>query len=64
MIEHYARQQGEQWLYKATRGLDSSVEILSVGCRLVLAEVYDRITFSPQVEPDEPEEEYRDPTKR
>lgn len=63
LIEHYARQQDGQWLYKATSGLESSVFIPSIECRLVLAEVYDRITFPPQ-EPDEPEEEYRDPKKR
>ena len=64
LIEHYARQQGGQWLYTATKGLDSRVEIISVGCCLVLSEVYDRIIFTLRVEPDEPEEEYRDPEKR
>ena len=64
VIEHYSRQADGRWLYQATRGLENSVEIPSIVCRLVLAEVYDRIIFPPQVEPDEPEEEYRDPTKR
>lgn len=64
LIEHYSRQQGGPWLYTAPKGLDSCVEIISVGCCLVLPEVYDRIIFTPQAKPDEPEEEYRDPEKR
>ncbi len=63
LIEHYARQPDGQWLYKATSGLDSRLFILSIDCHLILAEIYDRITFPPP-EPDEPEEEYRDPAKR
>ena len=63
LIEHYARQQGGPWLYTAPKGLDSRVEIISVGGYLVLPEVYDWIIFTPQVKPDEPEEEYRDPGK-
>jgi Uma2 family endonuclease len=64
VIEHYSRQADGRWLYQATRGLENSVEIPSIDCRLVLAEVYDRIIFPSQLEPDEPEEEYRDPLKR
>lgn len=63
LIEHYMRQQDGQWLYKATSGLAHSVFITSIECHLHLAEIYERITFPPP-EPDEPEEEYRDPAKR
>jgi Uma2 family endonuclease len=64
VIEHYSRQADGRWWYQATRGLDNTVEIPSIACRLVLAEVYDRIIFPPPIEEDEPEEEYRDPLKR
>jgi Uma2 family endonuclease len=47
-IEHFTRQPNGQWLYALTRGLDASVYIASLECRLKLAEVYDRIEF-PQV---------------
>ena len=64
MIEHYSRQQEGQWLYKMTRGLTEKIEIRSIECRLELSEIYDRIVFELQVEINEPEEEYRDQTKR
>lgn len=46
-VEHYVRQADGQWLYSVVSGLSGVVEIDSIGCRIPLSEIYDRITFSP-----------------
>jgi Uma2 family endonuclease len=43
LIEHYARQQSGFWLFSDAKALDESVDLVSVGCTLPLAEVYDRV---------------------
>ena len=45
-IEHYQRQPDGRWLYSATDGLDTQVEISTIGCVLRLAEVYERVDFA------------------
>ncbi len=45
-IEHYQRQSDGRWLYSATDGLDTQVEISTIGCVLQLAEVYERVDFA------------------
>ena len=47
-IEQFSRQPNGQWLFTATSGLESSVELTSVGCRLLLAEIYDKVEFGPE----------------
>ena len=47
-IERFARQSNDQWLFTATSGLESVVELSSVGCRLSLAEIYDKVQFGPE----------------
>ena len=44
-IERFSRQPKDQWLFAATSGLESFVELTSVGCRLPLAEIYDKVEF-------------------
>lgn len=44
-IEHYARQAERSWTYTAVEGMDESLELPNLGCRLALAEVYDRVPF-------------------
>jgi Uma2 family endonuclease len=44
-VEHYARQADDRWLLADVRGLESRVELASVGCALALSEVYDRISL-------------------
>ena len=46
LIEHYVRQPGGDWLLSDYRGLDAVVSILSIGCQLLLAEVYDKVEWS------------------
>jgi Uma2 family endonuclease len=47
-IEQFARQPNGQWLFTVTSGLESFVELTSVGCRLSLAEIYDKVEFGPE----------------
>ncbi|MDQ1560450.1 MAG: hypothetical protein QOD32_3510 [Pyrinomonadaceae bacterium] len=42
-VEHYAKQADSRWLLADIRGLESRVELASVGCTLALSEVYDRV---------------------
>ena len=46
-IERFTRQTNDQWLFTSTSGLESFVELSSVGCRLSLAEIYDKVQFGP-----------------
>lgn len=44
-IEHYEKQGQESWIYNRTEGLEASVVIQSINCKLTLLDVYDRISF-------------------
>lgn len=47
-VEHYVRQKGKKpWLYSIEHEMTASVGIDSIGCKLKLADVYDRIVFPP-----------------
>lgn len=51
-IERFARQGDGQWLHTETSGLGAVVEIASIGCRLALSDVYDKVELaSPAGEP-------------
>jgi Uma2 family endonuclease len=43
-IEHYARQ-GEQWILTDITAPDGVVTLASIGCTLVLSDVYEKVTF-------------------
>ncbi len=45
LLEHHIRQSENVWQMTVFRGLDQEVFISSINCRLLLTEVYDRITF-------------------
>lgn len=47
-VEQFRRQSDGQWLFTATSGLESFIELPSVGCRLSLAEIYDKVEFGPE----------------
>ena len=47
-IERFTRQSNDQWLFTATSGIESFVELSSAGCRLSLAEIYDKVQFGPE----------------
>jgi Uma2 family endonuclease len=44
-IEHYIRRLDGEWIYSFPKGLDSNLDLASVGCTLRLADVFDRIVF-------------------
>ncbi len=45
IVEHYVRQPDGSWSYQVYQGLDQSLVVKSIDCRLHLSEVYDRIVF-------------------
>ncbi len=49
-VEHFRRLPDGTWNMRELIGLDATVTIESIGCALKLADVYDRITFSDQVQ--------------
>lgn len=44
-VEHYVRQDGNQWLLTVFEGLQATVTLPSIQCGLALAEVYDKVAF-------------------
>ena len=38
-----------QWLFSTASGLEAFVDLTSVGCRLSLAEIYDKVEFQPEL---------------
>lgn len=63
-IEHFTRQSDGNWLLSATLGLESSLYIASIDCRLDFSEVYDGVQFpkkdaekSEEIKPDQSEQE-------
>jgi hypothetical protein len=43
--EHYARQPDGSWIFREFSGADAVVELKSIGCRLMLGPVYERVEF-------------------
>lgn len=41
-IDHFVRQPGNRWLLTAVSGMEARLAIASIGCTLLLAEVYDK----------------------
>ncbi|MGI4791791.1 MAG: Uma2 family endonuclease [Janthinobacterium lividum] len=50
--EHYARQSDNQWVLTELSGLEAVLLLPSLGCELSLADIYERIEFTP--DPDMP----------
>lgn len=45
-IECFVRQPSGEWMYTRIEGLDSSLELAEIGCRLNLADIYSRVEFT------------------
>ncbi len=45
LIEHYQRQSSDRWLLTTYRALDALVPIPSIGCDLLLTDVYDKVEW-------------------
>lgn len=43
LIEHYARQSDGKWLFSEYGEMDAVIELPSIGCHLVLRDVYDQV---------------------
>lgn len=46
-VEHYVRQANNDWLLRDVSDPAGLIMIASIGCRLTLAEIYERVTFPP-----------------
>lgn len=42
-VEHFVRQPDRRWLLSETNRLEDTLDLTSIGCRLALAEVYDKV---------------------
>ncbi len=42
-VEHYARQPDNQWLLSETNDSQATIDLPSIACRLMLADVYDKV---------------------
>lgn len=46
-VEHYARQATNEWLLHDASSPDEVITIASIGCKLTLAEIYERVKLPP-----------------
>ena len=46
-VEHYRRQDASHWLLSEYRGMQDMVELDALGCRLLLADMYERVLMRP-----------------
>jgi Uma2 family endonuclease len=46
-VEHYVRQAGEKWLLEELSELEQTLELPSIGCRLPLGDIYERVFPAP-----------------
>ena len=46
-VEHYARQNAKQWIYKIYNERDDVIALESINCKISLAEIYTHIKFKP-----------------
>ena len=51
LIDHYHRQEDGTWALRALEGLEAHLHRETIGCRVPLADVYERLVF-PQAEGD------------
>jgi Uma2 family endonuclease len=56
-VDHYARQDNGTWLFESVEGLEGSLYLAAINCRLEMADIYDRVEFPPEPE-EEPEPEF------
>lgn len=48
-VEHYVRQ-GEQWVFSEFSDFNGTVPLASIGCHLMLRDIYDKVPFPPDDE--------------
>lgn len=47
-LERYARQDGRSWALSDCDSLETEIELTSIGCRLAMADVYDKVDLLPK----------------
>jgi Uma2 family endonuclease len=47
LVEIYRRGEGATWSFEPFAALEAVVPLASIGCKLPLADVYDRVVFPP-----------------
>ena len=50
-IERYVRQDNDAWMLTELKGLDAVLELSEIQCVLPLSEIYQGVTFGPEVSP-------------
>jgi Uma2 family endonuclease len=45
-VDLYARQDSGQWLLTSASGADETIELKSVGCRIAIADLYEKVEFA------------------
>lgn len=45
-LEIFSRHEADKWLYSATKGLDATLDLPSIACKLALADVYEQVKFT------------------
>ncbi len=50
-IEHFHRQDDGQWALSESRGIDDTIDIASIECKLALSDVYDKVEFDEEKPP-------------
>lgn len=49
-LEHYVRQSDRTWLFSEYKSANDKFQIDSIGCELLVAEVYEKVEFESQIE--------------
>ena len=62
-VEHFARQNDGRWVTAVAEGPDASLEIASLGVRLLLSDIYDTVTFPAEPASDWPPSETHPPER-
>ncbi|MDZ7401888.1 MAG: Uma2 family endonuclease [candidate division KSB1 bacterium] len=44
-VEHYVRQSDRSWLFSEYKSADEKIQIESIGCELLVAEIYEKVEF-------------------
>jgi Uma2 family endonuclease len=48
-VEHFVRQPDRRWLLSETNRIEDTLDLTSIGCRLALVEVYDKVEMAENV---------------
>ncbi len=49
-VEHYVRQSDRSWLFSEYKSAEDKIKIESIGCELLVAEIYEKVEFESQNE--------------